>query len=199
MNRVIKLGYAAGLAAAISLGFGSNSWANNIVATSPVIGTKLATAPNAVSVTAQTSLLDQGNSLAVTDPNGSQVDDGSLTISDTTAVVGLKPLTVSGVYTVSYTLLSATDVPLVGTFTFMYSAPATITTPIASPIPQPASSSTASTPSVHPATNSSATVVVLILVGLAFLIILFLLWYARMIWVQSRKSRKSESRKRSAK
>jgi len=199
VNRVIKLGSAAGLAAAISLGFGSNSWANNIVATSPVIGMKLATAPNAVSVTAQTSLLDQGNSLAVTDPNGSQVDDGSLTISDTTAVVGLKPLTVSGVYTVLYTLLSATDVPLVGTFTFMYSAPATITTPIASPIPQPASSSTASTPSVHPTTNSSATVVVLILVGLAFLIILFLLWYARMIWVQSRKSRKSESRKRSAK
>lgn len=199
MNRVIKLGCTASLAAVISLGFGSSSWANNIVATSPVIGTKLASAPNAVSVTAETSLLDQGNSLAVTDPNGGQVDDGSLTISDTTAVVGLKPLTVSGVYTVSYTLLSATDVPLVGTFTFMYNAPATITTPSASPIPQPTSSSTASIPSLPPTTNSSATVIVLILVGLAFLIILFLLWYARMIWVQSRKSRKSESRKRGAK
>lgn len=199
MNRVIKLGCTASLAAVISLGFGSSSWANNIVATSPVIGTKLASAPNAVSVTAETSLLDQGNSLAVTDPNGGQVDDGSLTISDTTAVVGLKPLTVSGVYTVSYTLLSATDVPLVGTFTFMYNAPATITTPSSSPIPQPTSSSTASIPSLPPTTNSSATVIVLILVGLAFLIILFLLWYARMIWVQSRKSRKSESRKRGAK
>ena len=169
--------------------------ANTIVSSVPAIGAVLSIAPNAVSVTATTSLLSDGNSLGVTDPNGVQVDDGSLTISDTTAVVGLKPLTVTGIYTVSYTLLSATDTPLSGSYTFLFNAPATISTPSA--VATPTTSSTTATQNTT--TNSSANVAVLVFVGLATIVALFLLWYARLIWVQYRRARKRSSHDRSSK
>ena len=170
----------------------SAALANTIASSVPAVGAVLSIAPNAVSVTAATTLLTDGNSLAVTDPNGAQVDDGSLTISDTTAVVGLKPLTVTGIYTVSYTLLSATDTPLTGSYTFLFNAPATISTP--SSVPTPISSSVTS--AQHTTSNSSANVAVLVFVGLATVVALFLIWYARLIWVQSRRS--SKARKHSA-
>jgi hypothetical protein len=124
-----------------------------------------------------------------------QVDDGSLTISDTTAVVGLKPLTVTGIYTVSYTLLSATDAPLSDSYTFLFNAPAVISTPTASPTPVV----------THPivpsnsASSSAAIVTILVFLGLATIVALFLVWYARMIWMQSRKARKRRSHERGQK
>lgn len=161
--------------------------ANTVVASVPAVGAVLSQAPNAVSVSAATTLLSDGDSLSVTDPNGTQVDDGSLTISDTTAVVGLKPLTETGIYTVSYTLLSATDTPLTGSYTFLYNAPSTISTPTATPSPSVTSAPTSSS-------NSSANIAVLVFLGLATIVALFLLWYAGMIWKQFRKHRKSHRR-----
>ena len=183
------------LAASFSLGLSAAAQANSIVATSPVVGSVLAVAPNAISVTAASSLLDQGNSLVVTDPAGKQVDDGSLTISDTTAVIGLKPLTASGIYSVAYTLLSATDAPLTGSFTFLFNAPASITAPSTAPTPV----MTSPTKTKVLTSNSSATVTMIVFLVLATLVAMFLLWYARMILLQSRKARKSAARKRSAK
>ena len=177
----------------------SGAWANTLSEASPSVGSQLITAPNAISVTAAVSLLDQGNSLTLTDPNGRQVDDGSLTINDTTAVVGVKPLTVSGIYTVSYTLLSLTDDPLTGSYTFIYTAPVTISAPSVSPIPQTSVSETVATPAPATTVDSTATVTVWVFVGLASLVALFLLWYARMIWVQSRKSRRASAKKRGTK
>ncbi len=173
------------LAAVATLGLPA-ALANTIVSSVPAIGAVLSIAPNAVSVTAATTLLTDGNSLAVTNPKGVEVDDGSLTISDTTAVVGLKPLTMTGIYTVSYTLLSATDTPLTGSYTFLFNAPATISTPSTVPTP---TTSLATSP--HTTSNSSANVAVLVFVGLATVVALFLLWYARLIWVQSRRSAKA--------
>ena len=169
--------------------------ANTVVSSVPAVGAVLSIAPNAVSVTAATSLLTDGNSLSVTDPNGVQVDDGSLTISDTTAIVGLKPLIATGIYTVSYTLLSATDTPLTGSYTFLFNAPASISTPSAAPTP---TTSLVTTPQ-HTTTNSAASVAVLVFVGLATIVALFLLWYARLIWVQSRRARKRSSHDRGSK
>ena len=169
--------------------------ANSVVSTVPAVGAVLSQAPSAVSVTAATTLLPDGNSLSVTDPNGVQVDDGSLTISDTTAVVGLKPLTVTGIYTVSYTLLSATDAPLTDSYTFLFNAPAVITTPTASPTP-------VVTHPIIPSNSSSssaAKITVLVFLGLATVVALFLVWYARMIWLQSRKARKRRSHERGQK
>ncbi len=192
-TRSARIGAVIGLSAFASLSglMGSQADANTVVATVPAVGAVLSQAPNAVSVTAASSLLPDGDSLSVTDPSGAQVDDGSLTISDTSAVVGLKPLTVTGIYTVNYTLLSATDAPLTGSYTFLFNAPATVTSPSAAP-----------TPSVSPAkgaSNSSANVAVLVFLGLATIVALFLLWYARMIWMQYRKGRKRSARERSPK
>jgi methionine-rich copper-binding protein CopC len=170
----------------------TTAFANAVASTSPTVGSVLTVAPNAVSVTATGSLLDQGNSIMVTDPSGNEVDDGSLTISDVTAVIGLKPLTASGIYTVSYSLLSATDAPLTGSFTFLFNAPSTLSSPSATPT-QPASSS--SSKPVKPAgTSSSATVAVIILFVIATLVALFLVWYARMIWVDTKNQKRRKKR-----
>ena len=186
-----------------SMALSSSAWANTLTEASPAVGSQLITAPNAISVSAAVSLLDQGNSLTVTDPNGRQVDDGSLTINDNTAVVGVKPLTVSGIYTVAYTLLSLTDDPLTGSYTFMYTAPITITapsvSPSVSPSPQTSVIDTVATPAPATTVDSAATVTVWVFVGIATLVALFLLWYARMIWVQFKKSRRASAKKRGAK
>lgn len=174
---------------ALCLLFAPAAEANTVVSSVPAVGAVLSQAPNAVSVTAASTLLSDGNSLSVTDPSGTQVDDGSLTISDTTAVVGLKPLSVTGIYTVAYTLLSATDTPLTGSYTFLYNAPSTISTPSATPTP---GSSTTSSPTSS--SNSSANIAVLVFLGLATIVALFLIWYAGMIWKQYRKTGKSRRR-----
>ena len=176
-----------GTLVALSVLFTPAAQANTVVSSVPAVGAVVSQAPNAVSVSAATTLLSDGNSLSVTDPNGTQVDDGSLTISDTTAVVGLKPLAVTGIYTVSYTLLSATDTPLTGSYTFLYNAPSAISTPTATPSSSVTSSPTSSS-------NSSANIAVLVFLGLATIVALFLLWYAGMIWKQYRKHRKSHRR-----
>jgi methionine-rich copper-binding protein CopC len=187
VRKVLTLVGAGTLATVCLLSAGqSAASANSVVASVPAVGAVLSQAPNAVSVTAATSLLTDGNSLTVTDPNGAQVDDGSLTISDTTAVVGLKPLTVTGIYTVSYTLLSATDDPLTGSYTFLFNAPAVVTTPSAVPTP---STTSVAVPNKSSG-SSAATITVLVFVGIATLVAIFLLWYARMIIKQSRKARK---------
>jgi len=169
--------------------------ANSVVSTVPAVGAVLSQAPNAISVSAATSLLPDGNSLTVTDPNNLKVDDGSLTIADTTAVVGLKPLTVTGIYTVSYTLLSPTDDPVTGSYTFLFNAPATVTSPGATP-----SSTVTSTVIPKKSTgSSSASITILVFLGIATIVALFLLWYARMIWIQARKGRQRRAHERGEK
>lgn len=169
--------------------------ANSVLATVPAVGAVLSQAPNAVSVTAASSLLPDGDSLSVTDPNGAQVDDGSLTVSDTSVVVGLKPLKATGIYTVNYTLLSATDAPLTGSYTFLFNAPSSVTSPSSGPSP----TATASPGGKKGSNNSSANVAIWVFLGLATIVAFFLIWYARMIWVQYRKARKRAARDRSPK
>ena len=186
----VRMGIAALAVAALSqLGFMPSALANSLVSTSPTVGSVLSVAPNAVSVTSAVTLLTDGNSISVTDPTGKQVDDGSLTISDTTAVIGVKPLNASGIYTVNYTLLSATDAPLTGSFTFLFNGPPSISSPSTSAAPTPIQT-LASKPA---ASNSSANLFVLILLIAGILVGLFLIWYARLIWNDSKKSRKPKT------
>ena len=195
-NSSARVAVLLGLIGVISLSalMAPAAQANSVSATVPAVGAALSQAPNAVSVTAASDLLPDGNSLAVTDPTGVQVDDGSLTISGTAAVVGLKPLTVTGIYTVAYTLLSATDAPLTGSYTFVFNAPAAINSPSSGPSPV----ATSSTPN-KAVNNSSANIAILVFLGLATIVALFLIWYARMIWIQYRKGRKRTARDRSPK
>lgn len=181
---LVMLGYATLIAGT------SVAAANTLTSTAPSSGAVLATAPNAVSVTGTSPLSDQGSSLSVTDPSGNQVDDGSLTVSDTTAVIGLKPLTAPGVYTVTYNLISTSDLPLQGSYTFLFNAPAAIS----SPTPTPVQSSTVS-PVVK--ANHTVDIFVIILMVFAIFVGLFLLWYARMLIRESQaRKRRSRSKKK---
>ena len=85
------------------------AFANTLVATSPLSGATLESAPSAVTVTTELPLMDAGNEISVTDPTGVRVDDGALTIDGVNAVVGLKQLVKTGIYTVNYSCLLYTS------------------------------------------------------------------------------------------
>ena len=95
-----------------------SAFANTLVATSPLSGATLQSAPSAVTITTELPLMDAGNEISVTDPTGVRVDDGALTIDGVNAVVGLQPLVKTGIYTVNYSLLAENEVPLIGSYTF---------------------------------------------------------------------------------
>jgi methionine-rich copper-binding protein CopC len=151
--------------------------ANTLVSTSPISGSTLSVSPTNVTVTGNVTLLadaPDANSITVTDPNGVRVDDGTITISDMSAIVGIKPLVETGMYTVTYFLASEGDIPLEGTFTFSYQAPSVISS--ASPTPEPTQSQT-------PASSSWETnFFVILLLLLAVLVTVGLSLYARKLF-----------------
>jgi len=63
------------------------AFANSLVATSPMSGATLQSAPSAITVTTELALMDAGNEISVTDPTGVRVDDGALTIDGVNAVI----------------------------------------------------------------------------------------------------------------
>ena len=169
----------------------SSALANSLVSTSPTSGAVLVAAPNAVSVIGESTLEADGNQLSVLDPKGNPVDDGSVTVADTSLVVGLKPLTAAGVYTVSYTLLATGEDPLQGSFTFVFNAPATI----ASATPTPSTTVVKPTTQTGSSHGAAIFVVVIFLAGCA--VLLFLIWYARALWNQKQKKKRKATKKKS--
>ena len=155
----------------------TNASANTLVSTSPISGSTLSVSPTNVTVTGQVTLLadaPDANTITVTDPNGVRVDDGTITISDVSATVGVRPLVESGMYTVTYLLASEGEVPLEGSFTFKYQAPSVIST--ANPTPEPTQSQT-------PASSSWGTnFFVIVLLILAVLVTVGLSMYARRLF-----------------
>jgi len=148
--------------------------ANSLIATNPMSGATITVAPNVVSVTGQLPLIDAANSMEVTDPQGKRVDDGVLAIDGASAVIGLKTLKVSGVYTVTYSLFAENDVPLEGSFRFTFAAPSEITTP--QPIPVESTSAKAEVNDW----GTNAFVIGLLVV--AFFVLVLLSLYARKIY-----------------
>jgi methionine-rich copper-binding protein CopC len=164
---------AAGAITALSILLATPASANSVVNSSPISGSSLTSAPSAVTITTQNALMDVGNSVTVTDPKGTRVDDGALSVSGVNVIIGLKPLTVSGVYRVAYSLLTNNQVPLQGAFKFTYAAPSVISLPTA----------TSNTISPNTANNSSATSLFVIgLLFLAFVVLVLLALYARNIF-----------------
>ena len=164
----------AALAAFFALTSLGSAQANSVISTSPISGSTINSAPSAVTISTQVTLLDMGSSVTITDPQGARVDDGNLTISDTDMIVGLTDLTISGIYTVTYSLLAENENPLEGTFTFTFKAPAVITQPTAVP-----TTSSSATPVVTG--KSSTSVMVIGLIFSAFLVVVLLIMYARKI------------------
>lgn len=108
-----------------------------LVSSSPAADAQVASAPTQVTITADGALAQAGNSIIVTGPDGVRVDDGSLTPSGATALVGIKPLTKTGLYTVTYQLIYADGQNLNGAYTFTLtgaSASPTNGTPTPTPV-----------------------------------------------------------------
>ena len=164
-------------AALITLLFAPAAQANTLVATSPIAGSTLKAGPSAITITTEFPLIEEGNEIVVTDPNGKRVDTGILTVLGTDAVAEMKPLETSGLYKVSYLLLSEADIPLEGSYTFTYSA-VVLSTPTASAIPQPSASATAEPVGSNFGTN----LFVIYLLGLSILVLIGMGAYARKIF-----------------
>jgi methionine-rich copper-binding protein CopC len=157
-----------------------------ITSTAPKAGDALTVGPNVVSITASAPLADQGNLIVVNDPNGQAVDDGSIAVNGNTAIVGMKPITITGVYTVTYTLISTGNPDLSGTYTFLYNAPGSISSPTAQP-------TTSSNNNVTNGSNAASNAFVYFLLFLAALVAIFLAWYARTIFGGKPRTRTSQS------
>ena len=164
-------------AALITLLFAPAAQANTLVATSPIAGSTLKAGPSAITITTEFPLIEEGNEIVVTDPNGKRVDTGILTVLGTDAVAEMKPLETSGLYKVSYLLLAEADIPLEGSYTFTYSA-VVLSTPTASAIPQPSASATAEPVGSNFGTN----LFVIFLLGLSILVLVGMGAYARKIF-----------------
>ncbi len=164
-------------AALITLLFTPPAQANTLVATSPIAGSTLKAGPSAITITTELPLIEEGNEIGVTDPNGKRVDTGILTVIGTDAVAEMKPLETSGLYKVTYLLLSDSDVPLDGSFTFTYSA-VVLSTPSASATPQP----TVSPTSEPVGSNFGTNLFVIFLLGLSILVLIGMGAYARKIF-----------------
>jgi len=164
-------------AALITLLFAPAAQANTLVATSPIAGSTLKAGPSAITITTEFPLIEEGNEIVVTDPNGKRVDTGILTVLGTDAVAEMKPLETSGLYKVSYLLLAEADIPLEGSFTFTYSA-VVLSTPSASATPQPTTSATAEPVGSNFGTN----LFVISLLGLSILVLVGMGAYARKIF-----------------
>ena len=152
--------------------------ANELVTADPASGSTVLVSPSAVTITTSIPLMADGNSVEVTDPSGNRVDDGTLAIADTEALVGLIPLTVGGYYTVSYTLLAENDVPLTGNYRFNFTAPDSVSSQSPTPIAVEASAT------AQPSAGSSkgTDFLVIMLLVLSFGVLVGLGMYARKIF-----------------
>jgi methionine-rich copper-binding protein CopC len=164
-------------AALITFLYAPAAQANTLVATSPIAGSTLKAGPSAITITTEFPLIEEGNEIIVTDPNGKRVDTGILTVLGTDAVAEMKPLETSGLYKVSYLLLAEADIPLEGSYTFTYSA-IVISTPSASAAPQPSASAT----SEPIGSNFGTNLFVIFLLGLSILVLIGMGAYARKIF-----------------
>jgi methionine-rich copper-binding protein CopC len=164
-----------------------SSWATSIVSTSPTAGSVLSISPTAVTIKANADLLDGANEITVSDSKGIRVDDGSIQIQGSVLMVGVKPLSISGLYTVAYTLMAIDQPPITGTFTFLYNAPAEMALPTPTPSEE------------EVLTNSPNRITDLFVIGLmifAFIMLIFLSRYAKQTLktpARPRKVKKSSS------
>ena len=152
----------------------ANASANSLISTLPISGSTLTTPPSSVTLTTKTELIPDANELMVTDPSGLRVDDGTIALDGFNVSIGLKALTESGMYRVSYILYSEGEAPLQGSFTFNFSAPSVISP--TDPTPTPTQPQT-------PASSSWGTnVFIFAILVVAFFVLIGLSLYARKLF-----------------
>lgn len=172
MLRKIFASTVLALFSSIAMVSGGSAFGNSLISTNPTIGSTVNSSPSAVTIRTTDAVMDLGNSVVITDPQGERVDDGTLSVDGTNIVAGLKLLKVSGVYTVAYTFLTDNDVPLEGTFTFTFKAPQVVTsqTPTAVVV-EP-------TPTSEPVNSAGAPTFIILMMMSAFLVFVGLSMYA---------------------
>ncbi|MEI6250236.1 MAG: copper resistance CopC family protein [Actinomycetes bacterium] len=121
----------AGLIVSVSaillfLGTGS-AQALSLVTITPSAGAVLTHSPTQVLLTFDSPLGEQGNSITVTDPSGKRIDDGSLEVSGSKALVGITTLSSTGVMTIDYQVVSTDGLALSGSSKFQIDAAALAT------------------------------------------------------------------------
>jgi methionine-rich copper-binding protein CopC len=167
--------------------FSAPAFANSITASVPQAGSVLTTSPNSIAISTASALSEQGSLIVVNNPNGVAVDDGSVTINGNTAEVGLTELVTTGVYTVNYTLLSDTDDPLTGSYTFLFNAPSSVGTPTPTST-QPSAETTVENQNL----NSGSNAFVYTLLVIAAFVFIFLVWYAKQTFGGVKRSPKTK-------
>ncbi len=160
-----------------------SAFANSFTAAVPQPGAVLTISPNSISITTASPLSGQGSLIVVNDPNGLTVDDGSITINGNNAIVGMAELKKSGVYTVNYTLLSDTEDPLTGAYTFLFKAPASLGTPTPAP-------TTGGSYQGEKNLNDGSNTFIYVLLVLAGFVFIFLIWYAKITFGGTKKQKR---------
>ena len=174
----MKLKQFGGVLAAVILMAIPMANANELVTTDPASGSTVSFSPSAVTITTSLPLMADGNSVEVTDPAGNRVDDGTLAIADTEALVGLIPLTASGYYTVNYTLLAENDVPLIGNYRFNFISPDSVS----SQSPTPIAIDATALAQQSAGSSKGTDVLVIMLLVLSIFVLIGLGMYARKIF-----------------
>jgi copper resistance protein C len=91
---------------------------NSLVSSSPADGADLARAPGAVTLTFDQPVGRKFGVVAVTGPDGDEVQRDTLHVSGATATQPLHPLRQPGAYKVAWRVVSADGHPITGTFSF---------------------------------------------------------------------------------
>jgi methionine-rich copper-binding protein CopC len=164
--------------------------AMDLLSSDPAANSTIKTAPSAVTLTLSSEILETGSSISVLAPSGRAVDDGSLLIEGSMALIGLATLTESGRHTVTYQLMSADGELLSGSYSFTFDAPAVVSTPIAPPSGSPSPEESEASPGQATGKSSLATDIFMIsLLVISFLVLIFI----------SRSLRKTKPKKRKKK
>jgi methionine-rich copper-binding protein CopC len=147
---------------ALTFGWALPAFAHaQLVDSSPAVGATLHVAPTHVSITFDGDLIDLGTStsnvIQVTNQSGKRLDSGATRLSGATLDVDVTGLTASGVYTVTYSVVSEDGHPVSNSFQFQLisdSAPAVTAgsskSSIKTSLPARSSLTSAPSPSVTP-------------------------------------------------
>lgn len=161
-----------------------------LISADPVVDSTITTAPSAITLTFSSDLTETGSSLSVRAPSGMAVDDGSILIDGGNVLIGLKGLSESGRYTVTYQFMSVAGELLSGSYVFTYDAPAVLSSPEPSATLAPAPEESQATPAEATGQSSRATDIFMIaLLVVSFLVLIFI----------GRSLRKPKSKKRKKK
>lgn len=119
-----------------------------LVAANPATNSHIDALPAQVSVTFDGNLLTMGgvktNVLIVQDPTGKEIDAQDCRISGATLTVGVKPVTTTGEFLVSWRVVSGDGHPEQGSYRFFVNSSQTIIS--TTPTPTPVATPTTSTP-----------------------------------------------------